>query len=225
MTEERDNHRPAYLDRVIEQLERVHTRNPSRPGDRLAAVLLPLLGEGEPAILGILRSPVGLHGGQFGLPGGLLEPGDASPWDCALREAFEEVGLEEPVEFLGTLGEFNTYVSRLRVEVHVGFVPRRQEWVPQEDEVAGILEVPIALLVNLFRHLPRVEDVWDLPIEAGFEFDPEPYLVSGIHPPRGVGHRLTTHDGVREMPFIWGLTARVLYEFLRRVWIPVTEGV
>jgi hypothetical protein len=121
------------------------------------------------------------------------------------------------------LGEFNTYVSRARVDVHIGYVRQPQVWVPQEDEVAAILEVPLELLARLHKDLPRVDDVWNLPIEAGFEFDPEPFLVAGRHPPRGVGHRLTTHEGVREMPFIWGLTARILYDFLRGVWIPATR--
>jgi len=213
-------HRPEYLDGVIDRLRAAGTKNPARPGDRRAAVLLPLFDPGEPSFLGILRSPLGLHGGQFALPGGILEPNDASPWECALREAREEIGLAQPVEFLGTLGEFNTYVSRLRVEVQVGYVARPQSWIPQPNEVEGVVVVPLSLVVRLYRDLPQVQDVWDLPIDAGFEFDASPHVVAGIHPPKGQGHRLTTHEGEREMPLIWGLTARILYDFLRLVWIP-----
>lgn len=212
---------PPYLAAVREHLGRGYTRNPSRPGDRRAAVLLPLLGDG-PDFVGILRVDDGTrHGGQFALPGGMIEPGESTR-DCALREAREELGLEEVPEIIGDLGEFNTNTSRFRVVVHVATMTPPRRWRPQEDEVAAIVQLPVKELIPEYRRMPAVEDVWHLPIESGFDLDLESYVVAGTGHGKGRGQRLGSGNEERELPFIWGLTARILHDFLRRVWLPST---
>lgn len=228
---------PAWLDRVARTLEPVEIRQPSRPGDRTAAVLLPLVErfapgraatdageESTPHLLGMIRTDRGRHGGQFGLPGGRPEDVDTDTWDTALRETREELGLTHDVRRLGCLGEFNTVVSRFRVFVHIAYLPTPQPWIPQPGEAEAALEIPLETLVTGYRTIPAVDDAWKLPIEAGFEMDPTPYRVAGTIPPRGRGHELQTRRGPRSMPYIWGLTARILYTFLQRVWIPATEA-
>lgn len=195
--------------------------HPSRSSDHRAAVLLPLILEGEPRILGVWRAAGGAHGGQLGLPGGRIEAGDPDSFAAALRETREEVGLDGPVEWLGRLGEYNTVVSRFRVDVHLARLSRPGPWRLQDQEIAAALEIPLARLLSIHADQPKVGTSWDLPIEVGFEFEPEPYLAGGSIPSRGVGHRRRGADGeVRHMPLIWGLTARILYDFLRLVWIP-----
>ena len=189
-------------------------------GDRSAAVLLPLVNRSEPALVGIWRAKRGVHGGQFGFPGGAVESDDRDGWDTALRETREEIGLEDAVESLNCLGEYNTHVSQFRVDVHVGFVDGNPRWRREIAEVDAILEIPLSFLQQLHASLPQVEDVWELPIEAGYEFDPAPFLIDGELPERGAGHRLESADGPLEMPFIWGLSARILYDFLSRAWEP-----
>lgn len=56
-----------------------------------------------PKVLLIRRSTkLRSHRGQMGFPGGRIEDGDRSPQDTALREAFEEVGLDrKTVNVLG----------------------------------------------------------------------------------------------------------------------------
>ncbi|MEE9393976.1 MAG: CoA pyrophosphatase [Planctomycetota bacterium] len=199
------------------------TRNPARPGDRSAAVLLPIVDRIEPAVVGIWRAQHGIHGGQFCFPGGSVEAGDENAWETAIRETREEIGLEDPVESLSGLGEYNTHVSSFRVDVHVGFVDGNPRWRRQPSEVEAILEIPLSFLQGLHARLPKVEDVWDLPIDAGYDLDPSPFLIDGELPERGAGHRLEAAEGPRDMPFIWGLSARVLYDFLNRAWEPALE--
>ncbi len=217
----------GYPERLRETLATLDIRNPSRPGDRMASVMLPILDEDagsgekhEPGLLLIVRTDRGRHGGQVALPGGNPEDGDATLWDVAVRETREEVGLAVEPDLLGTLGEFNTFVSRYRVLVHVAQIASGQKWVPQPDEVDAILRIPVRVLADLYADLPHVDDVWQLPIEAGFELDPSPFLVAGTLRPRGRGHRLETRRGTKEMPYIWGLTARIVYTFLREAWLP-----
>lgn len=58
----------------------------------------------------IRRSPrLRRHAGQIAFPGGKQEANDASPWETALRESQEEIGLEpEGVVQLGRLPEILT---------------------------------------------------------------------------------------------------------------------
>ena len=59
------------------------------------AVIVFDVGQGQPKVLLIRRSTrLSSHKGQIGFPGGRLEAGDVSPRDTALRETFEEVGLD-----------------------------------------------------------------------------------------------------------------------------------
>ncbi len=174
---------------------------------------------GDPAsFVGILRRDDGtLHGGQFGLPGGMREENE-SAWECALRESREEIGSFVDVELLGLLGEYNTHVSRFRVDVHVCHLPAPPAWCPDELEVSGIVVIPVTDLLEQYRSMPRVRESWKLPIDIGFDLDMSRYLVAGEAQPKGRGQQVKTSSGVIETPYVWGLTARILYDFLGRVW-------
>src|SRR6267143_779267 len=60
-----------------------------------AAVLVPLIDDGEPPRLLLIRRTAGVptHQGQVAFPGGFVNPGEGDPVQTALREAEEEVGL------------------------------------------------------------------------------------------------------------------------------------
>jgi 8-oxo-dGTP pyrophosphatase MutT (NUDIX family) len=77
---------------------------------RAAAVLVPIMLHPELTVLLTQRSnDVPSHPGQVSFPGGKMETYDATPIDCALREAKEEIGLEPSrVEPLGYLDSYRT---------------------------------------------------------------------------------------------------------------------
>eukprot|EP00928_Gymnodinium_smaydae_P022443 TRINITY_DN18848_c0_g1_i1.p1 TRINITY_DN18848_c0_g1~~TRINITY_DN18848_c0_g1_i1.p1 ORF type:complete len:235 (-),score=48.21 TRINITY_DN18848_c0_g1_i1:255-878(-) len=50
----------------------------------------------------------GLRSGEWGLPGGLVDAGDASLWECATREFYEETGSLAPLPQVRLLGWFIT---------------------------------------------------------------------------------------------------------------------
>ena len=67
------------------------------PGDfARAAVMVPLVErpEGLTVLLTQRASHLKNHPGQISFPGGSIEPHDAGPWEAALRETREEIGLE-----------------------------------------------------------------------------------------------------------------------------------
>jgi 8-oxo-dGTP pyrophosphatase MutT (NUDIX family) len=124
---------------------RLGTR-PLRP----ASVLVPLIERG-PGLNVILTRRAALlkhHPGQVAFPGGKQEPGDASALDAALREAWEEIGLEpSTVEILGRLDLHRT-VTDFHVSPFVGLVA--SGFVPALDraEVEEVFEVPLTFVLD-----------------------------------------------------------------------------
>lgn len=112
-----------------------------------AAVLVPLLGGAEESVLLTLRAAhLAAHGGQVSFPGGRIDDADASPEDAALREAWEEIGLDPAdVTILGRLPERDTttgyYVTPVIGRVRTGAV-----LTPAPDEVAEIFMLPLSVV-------------------------------------------------------------------------------
>jgi len=95
------------------------------------------------------------HKGQVSLPGGSMDPEDASLADTALRETFEEVGVQPAdVELLGQLDELRTSTN-YRITPFVGWLNRYPyEWQFSEYEVAYLMEVPLSYLMNPETFIP-----------------------------------------------------------------------
>jgi 8-oxo-dGTP pyrophosphatase MutT (NUDIX family) len=127
-------------------------RVPSFPdGPRRAAAVLILFfpdEQGEAHLVLTERSPGDhRHAGQISLPGGAIEDDDESIEAAALREAFEEVGLD-PVQaglqVHGVLPEVDVRVSGFLVHPVIAFAQRAPILVADGYEVAAILTAPVA---------------------------------------------------------------------------------
>ncbi|TDQ55362.1 NUDIX hydrolase [Actinorugispora endophytica] len=125
---------------------------PPASGGRASAVLV-LFGETElgPDVLLIQRN-TGLrrHSGQPAFPGGAIDPADAGPVDCALREAEEETGVvRDGVQVLRTLPELYIPNTGFRVTPVMGWwhTPSEVRAV-DTGEVASVARVPVAELVD-----------------------------------------------------------------------------
>ncbi len=114
-----------------------------------AAVLVPIIMEAAPRILLTRRADhLRSHGGQVSFPGGRIDPEDASPEAAALREAWEEVGLDpDCVELIGRLPLHETGTGFLVTPV-VGLVTPGLVLRPAAAEVAAILSLPLGLLLD-----------------------------------------------------------------------------
>ena len=130
-------------------LEIVAKEQPVRP----AAVLIAVVDHPEPSVLLTQRSAhLNDHAGQISFPGGKIDATDASPLDAALREAFEEVGLQR--EFIEPIGYLDLYATGFGfrilptvARVKPGFTLRISE-----AEVDDAFEVPLAFLMNPSNH-------------------------------------------------------------------------
>jgi 8-oxo-dGTP pyrophosphatase MutT (NUDIX family) len=120
---------------------------------RPAAVLVPIVLRSELTVLFTERAhDLPSHPGQISFPGGKMEPDDATPLDCALREAHEEIGLEgSRVEPLGYLDSYRTGTGFIISPV-VAFVTPGFEPVLDVREVLEVFEVPLAFLMNPINH-------------------------------------------------------------------------
>jgi 8-oxo-dGTP pyrophosphatase MutT (NUDIX family) len=169
-----------------------------RPGIRRSAVLAAwYLRDDEPYVLCTRRSwNLRTHRGEVSFPGGGEEAGDASLHETALREAWEEVGLDPAsVEVLGELDHLTTVTSDRFIVPVVGLLDAPPVGlVAQESEVEQILEVPLSALLHpdAFR-----EERWGS---------------------LGIDHPIAFFE--IEGDTIWGATGAMLHQFLRTVLPP-----
>ncbi len=155
-----------------------------------AGVLLLLYEKGERLhILFTLRTDRVLHHrGQISFPGGEQHPGESIE-ATALRETQEELGFDlAAARIIGRLTPLYIPRSNYCVYPTVALLPNVPVFRPQPDEVAEVIEVPIAHLANA-ANLKR--ETWTLSgrdaVVPFYEFS---------------GHK------------IWGATAMILAEFL-----------
>lgn len=139
---------------------------------------------GPALILTRRRDGLPQHGGQVALPGGAIDPEDASPEAAALREAEEEIALAPTsVRILGRLPRYPTGSGFFLTPV-VGYVQKMPRLTPAPAEVAEIFFLPLAVLLN--------PECWE---ERTLRFGRE-----------RIRHRELPYEGRR----IWGATANVL---------------
>ena len=151
----------AAVERARLALARLEPAAPPHEADaKPAGVLIPLqrrCGEWR-VILNVRSQNVGLHQGEIAFPGGKREEGDADIWACALREAQEEMGVApEDVEALGRMHPVLTRTDYLVWPI-VGVIPHPYPFVVDENEVAEVVEIPLAHLLapEAARHEARL---------------------------------------------------------------------
>lgn len=124
-----------------------------------AAVLVPIVMRPEPTLLLTQRTDhLPHHPGQISFPGGRIEPEDAHPEAAALREAWEEIGLNATsVELLGRLDPYRT-ITFYEVTPVVALVHPPFDLALDAHEVADAFEVPLAFLLDRANHERRSRD-------------------------------------------------------------------
>jgi 8-oxo-dGTP pyrophosphatase MutT (NUDIX family) len=160
-----------------DSLEQAPSPSPD-PGDRLAAVLAPFVEAPEPALVFTVRSSgMSRHAGEISFPGGLQDPGETLR-QTALREAFEEIGLDTVVtELIGALPAVHTTVSGILVVPFVGMLESLPALVVSEQEIEEVLTFPVARLAEVERPVEVVREpgrVWH-----GFAYEVDGYMIWG----------------------------------------------
>ena len=176
-------------DRIRDCLAALKPRKLANGFTREAAVLIPIFERKHECHFLLTRrtEEVQTHKGQISFPGGMRE-GNEALIKTALRETFEEVGIQEGQ--IETLGRFHDYISihGYRVTPFAGFIERPFTTVPQVHEVAEVLQVPFRIFLEPER----------LRIEKRITKDGEEDVYF---------YSYGTHQ-------IWGLTARIIRDFM-----------
>ncbi len=116
---------------------------------RAAAVLIGLVERetGVNVLLTRRADTMRSHTGQVALPGGRQDEGEL-PWQTALREAHEEVGLDPGyVSLIGLSTPYQTGSNYLITPV-VGLIRHGFSLTPNPHEVADIFETPFGYLMD-----------------------------------------------------------------------------
>lgn len=180
---------------IMEVRDRLATPSPRRltPSDlRPASVLVPLyVDAGELwTVLTRRADDLPTHRSQIAFPGGGREPKE-DPWDAALRESHEEIGLDpKTVLRLGELDEGETPAG-FRVIPCVGAIRFPYEASLNASEISEVFSLPLTAFSN-----PRM-------------VEERPVTVNGVERMLRI-----YHVGNRQ---IWGLTARILQNLLVRL--------
>jgi 8-oxo-dGTP pyrophosphatase MutT (NUDIX family) len=89
------------------------------------------------------------HKGQISLPGGAVDPDDPSIAHTAVRESCEEVGVcNDAMRILGSLTPVYIPPSDFCVQPYVASMLQHPQFLPQPEEVAEIIEVPLPYLLD-----------------------------------------------------------------------------
>jgi 8-oxo-dGTP pyrophosphatase MutT (NUDIX family) len=158
-----------------------------------AAVLVPLVehAAGLTVLLTRRADTLRAHTGQVAFPGGRCDPGE-TPWETALREAQEEVGLDPGCVTLAGLSTRYQTLSGFDIIPVVAFVRPGFTLRPNPSEVADVFETPFAFLMDPANHERRSRETPD-------------------------GMRRHFYAMPHRGQLIWGVTAgmlRILYERL-----------
>lgn len=180
------------VDRVEQALADYTPRKVENPTAAAAAVLVLIHPRaGEPHVIFTERTNhVEHHKGQMSFPGGACDDEDDCHETTALRETWEEIGVErEHVRVIGTLDDMVT-ISNFRVTPFVGVLEYEgaYPYSINDHEVARVVEVPLTFLLE----------------EGNMELEVRQ------HQGREVLVPAFSYNGHR----IWGATARMLHQLI-----------
>lgn len=101
-------------------------------------------------LLLIIRSSYpGVHSSQIAFPGGKKEREDIDLKDTALRETNEEVGISsDEIMIVKQWSDLYIPPSNFMVSSFMGLMEKTPDFMLQPDEVSGIIELPVADLIN-----------------------------------------------------------------------------
>jgi 8-oxo-dGTP pyrophosphatase MutT (NUDIX family) len=154
---------------------------------------IPLEGPPTPAavLIGLIERPQGYtvlltrradtlraHTGQIALPGGRRDPGE-TPWETALREAEEEVGLNPKFVTLAGLSTPTYTGTGYLITPVVGFIREGFHLEPNPHEVADVFETPFGFLMDPANHERRAYDLGEGKVRHYYAITHEERLIWG----------------------------------------------
>lgn len=139
------------MDKTIEERLKSYKKKTERaPHLKAASVLLPLFKkDGELSILFTQRTDnVEHHKGQISFPGGMRDPEDPDSVSTAIRETWEEVGIEPSlIQIIGELDDHPT-VSGFNITPFVGRISYPFTTQICKEELSEAFSIPLAFFLD-----------------------------------------------------------------------------
>ncbi len=124
---------------------------PNKNETRESAVLILFYPKNNSLYIPFIQRPTykGAHSGQISLPGGKVEQGELDFSHTALRETYEEIGVNtEDIEIIGQLSTIFIPNSNFNVSPYIGYINYTPDFKPDSYEVESIIEAPLSQMVN-----------------------------------------------------------------------------
>jgi len=178
--------RMAPLERIegMKNLK-IESKNP-----KTAAVMMLFYPKNEKThlVLIVRNSYEGVHSAQIAFPGGKYESEDQSFEQTALRETYEEIGIHpNHINLIRPFTQVYIPPSNFMVHPYLGYSTNELNFVLQEEEVAGLVELP---MVDFLDDGIVTNKIMKTSYAGDFEVP---------------GFRVNEH-------FVWGATAMMLSE-------------
>jgi len=182
-------HREAIKELLLPAAEAIRMRT---HGSVVAAVLIPLYFDEDGELTAVFtkrHAELRRHAGEISFPGGRRDTGEDLR-QTALREAEEEIGLpREGVELAGALAPASTFVTNYSVYPFVGLIEPGNEYAISPREVEEIVEFRLNDLAAAHERKRLIR----------------------------LGVPMKTDAYELEDQLIWGATARIVTDLLKRL--------
>lgn len=202
---------------AIDTLRRIIPSQPSSIDSTLhiweSAVLLPLIEgpKGWEILFEVRSSALTWQPGDICFPGGHREDMDRNLSDTALRETSEELGIpQNEITLLGPLDYFYGVMGPL-IYPYVGILPKDCPLTIEQDEVAELFTIPVETLLSLTPKKGKMA-IGSKRLEG---FPPE--LETPEKEDWVMQHSYDIYFYRYKERLIWGITARILTQFLERL--------
>lgn len=179
--------------------------------EQTAAVLIPLVEiDGAWHVIFEVRAhTMRRQPGEISFPGGRLDPGE-TPVEAAVRETSEELLLAvEEIEVIGRLQPLATPHRQL-IYPFVGVIPKLPD-VRHTDEVDHLFSIPVETLLLLDPFHGEME--WTMNPDQNIPFDR--MANAKAYEKRVIKMREPFYE--HEDYIIWGLTGKILTQFIKRL--------
>jgi len=121
---------------------------------RPAAVLIPIIDRPQGATILLTHRAAHLkdHAGQIAFPGGKMDTHETDPAQTAIREAREEIGLDQ--KYIDPIGYLEPYLSSTgyRIVPVIASIDPAHSLAIDPNEVQSIFEVPLSFLMDPTHH-------------------------------------------------------------------------
>lgn len=150
--------------------------------------------------------------GEICFPGGRIEKGQEDSQTAALREAAEELRInKDDINLVGPL-DFFVSSSDSIIYPFVGWIEKEfAEISPNPDEVSEIFTVPVSFLLNTEPKIYQIH--YKIEPEDSFPYHLIPDGKDYNWRPRSMKEYFYCYED----KVIWGMTARMLNEFLENI--------